>query len=355
MRTSKYAALHSTAAPRLLRARARLAEVLDSHRDEIVASWVDAAGKDARVRWPDIDRYLRSLVAGLKEVFREDDWSLAQTIVDGLAERRARTGERLDQAVQRALVAGRHAVRTWFVNGDQELCDDLLLDSLHECVFRFSESFHGIHLESEDQRVQSRIIKSLVMALEARDPYTKGHSISVALLSQKIAQHTDPTMDADRVYLAGLLHDVGKVGIPDSILLKEGPLSDEEWEIMRSHPAKGADILSPIRLYPDVVAGVYSHHENYDGSGYPTGAAGDDIPTIGRIIRVVDSFDAMTTTRVFRKSRSMDDALEELMRRRAVYYDPQIVDSLVEIVETPGIMRELGLASLQIEMGEPAV
>ncbi|MDQ3981157.1 MAG: hypothetical protein M3271_00575, partial [Actinomycetota bacterium] len=82
---------------------------------------------------------------------------------------------------------------------------------------------------------------------------------------------------------------------------------------------------------------------------------GEDIPAIGRIIRVVDSFDAMTTTRVFRKSRSMDDALEELMRRRAVYYDPDIVDSLVEIVETPGIMRELGLASLQIEMGEAAV
>ena len=335
-------------------ARATLAACLDRHREEITASWLATVEDTARERFPDLDRYLRSLISGLYEVFRDDQWSLTQTIIDGLAERRARTGLRLEQGIQRALLAGRRSILE-YCGPENPACDDLLLDVLHECLFRFFESYQGIRMASENDRLHTRIIKSLVMALEARDPYTKGHSISVALLAQKIAEGMDVPLDSERVYLAGLLHDVGKVGIPDAILLKPGPLTEDEWEVMQEHPGKGASILRPIKLYPDVVSAVLTHHENWDGSGYPARLAGDDIPPIARILRVADSFNAMTSTRSHRPSRSVDAAMEELLRSRGEIYEPRAVEILIDLVETPGAMRELNLASLQIDLGYVAV
>jgi putative nucleotidyltransferase with HDIG domain len=335
-------------------ARAAIAACLDRYREEITASWMATVEDAARERFPDLDRYLRSLISGLYEVFRDDQWSLTQTIIDGLAERRARTGLRLEQGIQRALLAGRRSILQ-FCESDSPACDDLLLDVLHECLFRFFESYQGIRMASENDRLHTRIIKSLVMALEARDPYTKGHSISVALLAQKIAEGMEVPLDPERVYLAGLLHDVGKVGIPDAILLKPGPLTEEEWQVMQEHPGKGASILRPIKLYPDVVSAVLTHHENWDGSGYPSRLAGDDIPPIARILRVADSFNAMTSTRSHRPSRSVDSAMEELLRARGEVYEPRAVEVLIDLVETPGAMRELNLASLQIDLGYVAV
>ncbi len=332
-------------------ARRRLATVLERHRDAIVRAWLSAARSPGE-QLPALEHHLGALVTGLREVYRYDDWSLTQSVIDGLALRRAETGRRFDHVVQRALLAGRHAIRSSFAPAEPALCDELLLDTLHECVFRFAESYQGIQLESEDERVMARIIKSLVTALEARDPYTKGHSLSVALLSQRIVRLLDTTFPEERTYLAGLLHDVGKVGIPDDILLKPGPLSDAEWKVMQSHAEKGAEILRPIRLYPEVVSAVASHHENYDGSGYPNHAAGEDIPKLARVIRVVDSFDAMTTTRVHRPSRSSDAALDELVSHRGSHYDAEVVDALVEVVGEPETMAELGLAALQIDLGE---
>jgi putative nucleotidyltransferase with HDIG domain len=294
-------------------------------------------------------------VSGLYEVFRDDQWTLTQTIIDGLAERRARTGVMIEHGVQRALLAGRHAIRPFIEDCEPVACNEVLLDALHECVFRFSESYQGIRLSSENDRLHTRIIKSLIMALEARDPYTKGHSISVALLAQKIAEAMGTLGDTQLVYLTGLLHDVGKVGIPDRILMKPGPLSDSEWEVMRSHPSLGAGILRPIKLYPDVIAAVLAHHENMDGSGYPAGLSGTGIHPIARIIRVADSFDAMTSTRVHRPSRSIDAAIEELFMQRGTVYDPDVVEALVDITDTPGAMRDLSLASLQIDLGEFAI
>jgi putative nucleotidyltransferase with HDIG domain len=218
-------------------------------------------------------------------------------------------------------------------------------------VFRYFESYQGTRLASENDRLYTRIIKSLVAALEARDPYTKGHSISVALLCQKLAEVLGATVPG-RSYLAGLLHDVGKVGVPDSILSKPGPLDDEEWEIMKKHPLMGANILRPIKLYPEVVDAVLAHHENYDGSGYPNGLAGNEIPLPARVIRVVDSFEAMTSTRVYRASRPIDEAMAELKKQSGTVYDPAAVAALERIIDAPGSMRELSLASLQIDVGE---
>jgi len=330
-------------------ARLELADTLQRNRDAIATAWLASAGLDAP-RAGDLERYLRSLISGLCEVLRDDDWTLCQTIIDTMAENRARAGSQPEYVFQRALVFGRHAVRG-FMREDFQLVEEALLETLHECVFRYYESYQGMRLASENDRLYTRIIKSLVMALEARDPYTKGHSISVALLSQKLGLSLGID-HPNRAYLAGLLHDVGKVGVPDTILSKPGPLTPAEWATMKSHPITGANILKPIKLYPDVVAGVLAHHENFDGSGYPYGIVGDDIPLIGRVIRVADSFDAMTSTRVFRASRSVDDAMEQLRIHRSRDYDPRVVDALKQIVNAPTSVKELSIASLQIDITE---
>ena len=333
-------------------ARVQLADAIQLNREAITSDWIGSIVQTDPHGFGELNRYLRSLVTGLVEVFRDDDWTLAQTIIDSLAEARARSGLPLETGFQRAVIAGRHAIRP-FVGKHYPAVEDFLLETLNECVFRYYESYQGIRLATENDRLYTRIIKSLVMALEARDPYTKGHSMSVALLCEKLAEVLG--VDPSRAYLAGLLHDVGKVGIPDQILSKPGPLDAAEWAKMRAHPAVGANILRPIKLYPEVVASVLSHHENFDGSGYPHGLAGEEIPLTARVIRVVDSFDAMTSTRVFRQSRSVDESVAELKRLRGQAYDPAVVDQLAQLVDAPGTLRELNLASLQIDIGEYAL
>ena len=331
--------------------RQRLVEILDVRAEELAQRWTEAAG-DHVDQWPQFERYLRRLIGGLAQVFRGRGWEQTQGVIDELARFRVQSGLGLEQSLQRALLAGRRVLRQLC---DEEIgadCEELLLEALHECVFRFSESYSGLQLESESERMNTRIIKSLTMSLEARDPYTKGHSLSVAMLSQRIAEAIGPRVDSARVYLAGLLHDVGKIGIPDNILLKAGPLTDDEWEVMKRHPIVGASILKPIKLYADVVSAVLTHHENYDGSGYPYGIKGDDIPAISRILRVADSFDAMTTTRAHRPSRSADEAIAEIQAGSGVIYDPATVEAFSDIICRPGVMSELSLASLQIDMGE---
>lgn len=331
-------------------ARKHLADTLSACSDEIHASWVKLAGAGEVASVPELPGYFRSLLLGLQDVFDRGDWTVAQAVVDALADHRARAKGEPQHGMQRSLLSCRTAVRPYLDRGLQSQCDELMLEALHECLFRFFESFQGVRIASENERLHARIIKSLVMALEARDPYTKGHSMSVALVCQKIAERMD--IDPARAYLSGLLHDVGKVGVPDRVLLKEGALDDQEWKLMQAHPRMGASILTPIRLYPDVVGAVLSHHENLDGSGYPYGLAGDEIPPIARIIRVVDSFDAMTSARSYRSSRTVGQAIEEICNLRGVFYDPAVVDTFVQVIETPGVARELSLASLQIDLGE---
>lgn len=330
--------------------RSRLIALLEENRDAIARRWSAQAGGDTK-QWPEFDRYLAQLIGGLSDVFRGRGWERTQKVIDEIAEVRVRAGVGLEQGLQRALLAGRHVIRPLCGEDVAKECEELMLEALHECVFRFSESYQGLRLASESERMHTRIIKSLIMSLEARDPYTKGHSISVAILSQRIAESLG-NVDPARVYLAGLLHDVGKIGIPDNILMKPGPLTRDEWKVMKSHPVVGASILKPIKLYSDVVSAVLTHHENYDGTGYPYGVGGQDIPVISRILRVADSFDAITTTRAHRPSRSADEAVVDITEGKGTLYDPDTVDAFVHVIEKPGITSELSLATLQIDLGE---
>lgn len=175
--------------------------------------------------------------------------------------------------------------------------------------------------------------ESLAAALESRDGTTGAHINRTQELVESIAHRLD--LDAATIRsarFAAALHDIGKIGVPDAILNKPGKLDDKEWKIMHRHPTTGARILAGISGFEQVAAAVESHHERFDGKGYPKGISGEDIPVEARIISVVDAFDAMTNDRPYRKAMSRNEALAELARETGAQFDPMIVDALWKLV-----------------------
>jgi putative nucleotidyltransferase with HDIG domain len=176
-------------------------------------------------------------------------------------------------------------------------------------------------------------LTSLVSTLEAKDPYTKEHSKRVTqmavLLGQKLGL---PEEDIESIEFAGILHDIGKIGVRDSILLKPGRLTDEEFEVIKSHPVIGETIVEPLGLIPSERDIIRHHHERMDGSGYPDGLKGDEIPLLARVVAVADAFDAMTTTRIYRQAMGLEYALGEFEKFRGVQFDPTVVDALHSVI-----------------------
>jgi HD-GYP domain-containing protein (c-di-GMP phosphodiesterase class II) len=162
-------------------------------------------------------------------------------------------------------------------------------------------------------------------AVDAKDRYTRAHSRRVALLARKLAVACGMTAaGADRVYLAGLFHDIGKIGVPESILHKPGRLSDDEFELMKLHAELGAMMLDDVPDFGDLAAAVLHHHERFDGRGYPRQLSGQDIPLAARILCLADSLDAMTSHRPYKKPVSLGDALQEISRCAGDHFDPEI-------------------------------
>lgn len=189
-------------------------------------------------------------------------------------------------------------------------------------------------------------VRALVTAIEAKDAYTFGHSERVASFATAIAAEMDideATLNAVR--LGALLHDVGKIGVPETILAKPARLTDEEFEIIRSHPSRGADILGHIQNIPDVVAAVRWHHEKWNGFGYPDGLAAHDIPVTARIVSVADAFDAMTSHRSYRRNMSANEAVNELLRCAGDQFNPEICEITARLVHEGKILA----------LSEPAV
>ena len=172
-------------------------------------------------------------------------------------------------------------------------------------------------------------VQMLVHALEAKDAYTSGHSARVARYAVKTAVQLGYTGDRlEQVRLGGELHDIGKIGTREDILNKPGPLSPEEFEHIKGHTALGERILAPFLAESPVVLGIVrSHHERLDGVGFPDGLVGEDIPVEARIVAVVDAFDAMTTNRAYRPSRTPADAVKELQHCAGAHFDPRVVDA----------------------------
>jgi HD-GYP domain-containing protein (c-di-GMP phosphodiesterase class II) len=217
--------------------------------------------------------------------------------------------------------------------GEVITADDLeLLASLSNAIGRV---LFGFMLQKEKARLIVASQNIVISAVEARDGYTRGHTDRVAGITELLGEKLRPRLVSFRCDVRDLrwsaqLHDVGKIGIPDAILLKPASLTEEERNIIHQHPANGIKIIYPVRewLGEDVCAGILQHHENYDGTGYPAGLKGDDIHIFARIIRVADAFDAMTSDRPYRCALDKKAAFEELKRYKGVHFDPCIVEAL---------------------------
>jgi HD-GYP domain-containing protein (c-di-GMP phosphodiesterase class II) len=184
-------------------------------------------------------------------------------------------------------------------------------------------------------------VRSLAQAVDAKDSYTAGHSSRVTQYSVFIGEELKVGEDQIRhLRMAGLLHDVGKIGIKDSVLSKPGQLDDEEFAIMKSHPGVGGHIMAPVTQLKDVIPGIVSHHERFDGKGYPAGLKGEEIPLLGRIIGVADAFDAMTSDRVYRPRLSDEIAIAELKKHSGTQFDSRIVKAFLSAYEKGLIKTE---------------
>jgi HD-GYP domain-containing protein (c-di-GMP phosphodiesterase class II) len=174
-------------------------------------------------------------------------------------------------------------------------------------------------------------IEALVAAIDAKDPYTEGHSQRVSEFSVAVAQEMGMTPELIRqIRIGSLLHDVGKIGITDSILLKPGKLTSEEWQAMKKHPTIGASIMGVVRKLSDEIPALEQHHERMDGKGYPKGLKNEEISTIGRIVAVADVFDAVTSERPYRQGMRAEEALELLQNESGSHLDPRCVQGLID-------------------------
>ena len=177
-------------------------------------------------------------------------------------------------------------------------------------------------------------IEVLRHTVEAKDPYTRGHSDRVAAYSVLLGKYLNLSEeDLKQLKIGGLFHDIGKIGIPDSILLKESKLTDDEYSEIKNHPSIGAHILSSASIFQDIIPIVKHHHEKYDGYGYPSRLAGQDIPYFARITAIADSFDAMTSRRTYRDSLSMDIVIEEFERCKGTQFDPELADLFLDLLK----------------------
>lgn len=203
-------------------------------------------------------------------------------------------------------------------------------------------AFKNIRLFEQIQEGYLKTITTLAMLIDARDPYTRRHSENVTRYSVLIARELGlATGLVDLIKRAGLLHDIGKVAIRDDVLLKPGRLSPEEFEIIKSHAAKGEEIVRSLPFLKEVAGLVRSHHERFDGSGYPDGKKGEAIALGARILAVADSFDAMTTNRPYRNQLTLEQAVAEIRKNRGGQFDPAVADCFVSLIgRDPGLMNQ---------------
>ena len=183
-------------------------------------------------------------------------------------------------------------------------------------------------------RLTSEVIWALASAVDAKDPYTNGHSGRVADYSWMIAKKLGKDKCYQReLYYVALLHDIGKIGIPDAVLTKPARLTDEEYMQIRNHPVIGSMILDGITTIPSIATGAKYHHERYDGKGYPDGLSGEQIPEMARIIAVADTYDAMTSRRTYKKVITQAEARAELERSMGTQLDPEITRVMLELID----------------------
>ncbi len=193
---------------------------------------------------------------------------------------------------------------------------------------------------AEQQRAYEATVGALCQAVETKDFYTRGHSDRVSRGSVMIAREIGMRGDrVEAIRYAGMLHDVGKLGVPTKVLQKTGKLTEEEYAAIQLHPMRGLDIVREIGFLDEALAGIMHHHERIDGRGYPMGLAGDEIPEFARVLAVADAFDSMTSTRSYRGARPADEAIAELRKWSGTQFDPAFVDAFVAAIKRDGWPR----------------
>ncbi len=206
------------------------------------------------------------------------------------------------------------------------------------------------HLEDKVAEQAGRIrasflnaIRALAYALEAKDKYTSGHSQRVADISAAIARELGLSEESiDKIVLAGLVHDIGKIGVRESVLNKPGRLTDEEFQHVQKHPEAGEHILSPLAGDEEILTLIRNHHGHFDGTGYPNGLKGEQIPLGARILAVADAYEAMTSERPYRKAMSDESACTELERYKKTQFDPEVVDAFLRCKHEWRIRKDTG-------------
>ena len=192
----------------------------------------------------------------------------------------------------------------------------------------------SFELYTKMRKVYLDTIRALAAAIDAKDPYTKGHSERVAEMSVAVAQELNLSdRDIEDIEYTALLHDIGKIGIADKILGKKGSLTNQEYEKIKEHTIMGANIIEPVDFLKNSYGAIYHHHERYDGKGYPDGIKSKDIPMFSRIIAVADAYDAMNSDRPYRKKLNKDKILNELKDQAGKQFDPEVVKALISILD----------------------
>lgn len=188
-----------------------------------------------------------------------------------------------------------------------------------------------MHCNCESAYEEHDLVECITSALDARDPYTGNHSRRVSGMACDLCHVLGMPEDITReIHIAGHLHDIGKIGIPDKVLLKPGRLNDEEWELMKQHSKIGADILAGAPKFARIAAIILHHHERFDGKGYPFGAKGEEIPLGSRIIAVCDSIDAMASSRAYRGAFPLETVRSEIEKNSGLMYDPDVAKAMLD-------------------------
>lgn len=289
-------------------------------------------GANLQATWALAERIRKSL---RDEPIRLEDSGMNLTVSMGLIQLPAKghleVMEYLDRAVQAAYHAkfnGPGTIIAW----SHELTAPGKPTSLHpdmESVKQMTLRFRQLNQRLTSMTVESA--RALAAAVEAKDPHTKWHSLNVAKLSQLLAQELGlPRQQVQIIHATGLLHDIGKIGIPDSVLTKSGPLTDEEYDLIKQHPAIGVNILEQTSFFHAELPLILHHHERYDGDGYPEGLAGQKIPLGARILHITDSIEAMLAKRTYKESYSLEKVISELHRCKSTQFDPMVAQIAIK-------------------------
>ena len=316
--------------------------VLERERVHVVVSDHQMSGQSgvqllatARERWPDIVRIMLTGYTDMNiavDAINKAGVYRLMTKPWNAMDMRATIRQALDSAEMR-----REIERLNLVAKNQNRVLEQMNRDLELKVRERTEEVQQKHEQLRTAYIDT--VRALAEAVDAKDTYTRGHSERVGIYAARIARRLGCKADyIERIYLAGLLHDIGKIGVPDAIIRKPGPLTTEEYELMKQHPEIGARILEPVSFLADVVPCVRHHHEWYDGSerGYPDALCGRQIPFPSRIILVVDTVEAMTSDRPYRKALPFDAVTEEIQRFQGLQFDPEVAEAFLALAEEEG-------------------